>query len=59
MRNTLSIAIVLCASGASGGLLDFPTGIPDALGLVHGGPFGATGNDYYGDMRCGKSGPVN
>ena len=57
MRNTLAIAIILCASGASAGPLDFVTGIPNAPGVVHGGSFGATGNDYYGDMRWGSSRP--
>ena len=55
MRNTLAIAIILCASVAFAGPLDVFTGIPDAPGVVPGGSFGATGNDYYGDMRWGSS----
>jgi hypothetical protein len=56
MRYTLTAAIILCASGASAGPLDFLSGIPDAPGVVHGGSFGSSGNDYYGDMHRTGSG---
>ena len=48
MRYSIAAAIVLCASAASAGPLDFLNGIPDAPGVVRGGSFGLTGNDYYG-----------
>ncbi|WP_264046168.1 hypothetical protein [Methylobacterium flocculans] len=51
MRYTLVAAFLLFASGASAGPLDFIAGIPDAPGVVSGGSFGSTGNDYYGDMH--------
>lgn len=51
MRYTLIAASLLFASGASAGPLDFFAGIPDAPGVVSGGSFGVTGNDYYGDMH--------
>ncbi|WP_264045478.1 hypothetical protein [Methylobacterium flocculans] len=51
MRYTFVAAFLLFASGASAGPLDFIAGIPDAPGVVSGGSFGASGNDYYGDMH--------
>lgn len=53
MRYPLAAALVLCASCASAGPLDFLKGIPDAPGVVSGGSFGPSGNDYYGDMHVG------
>ncbi|MCJ2036216.1 hypothetical protein [Methylobacterium sp. J-068] len=55
MRYTFAAALMLCATGAFAGPMDFLGGIPDAPGVVHGGSFGPSGNDYYGDMRL--SGP--
>lgn len=48
MRYALAATIILCASAASAEPLDFFSGIPDDPGMVHGGSFGLTGNDYYG-----------
>jgi hypothetical protein len=51
MRYKLAVAFMLFAFGAAAGPMDFLAGIPDAPGVVSGGSFGSTGNDYYGDMH--------
>lgn len=53
MRYSLAVAAILYASCASAGPLDFLAGTPDAPGVVAGGAFGPSGNDYYGDMHRG------
>ena len=60
MRYRPAAGLILCtllaASAASAGPLDLLMGVPDRPGVVAGGSFGPSGNDYYGDMRLGGSG---
>lgn len=48
MRYTLAVLFLSSATAASAGPFDVLGGIPDAPGVVQGGSFGLTGNDYWG-----------
>ena len=52
MRYALVLLFLSSATAASAGPFDFLGGIPDAPGVVRGGSFGLTGNDYW-DQRGG------
>ncbi len=47
----------LHASAVAAGPLDRLMGAPDTPGVVAGGSFGPSGNDYYGDMRLQRPSP--
>jgi hypothetical protein len=61
MRYRPAAGLILCtllaASAASAGPLDLLMGVPDRPGVVAGGSFGPSGNDYYGDMRLDRPYP--
>jgi hypothetical protein len=63
MRYIPATGLLLCvslhASAVAAGPLDSLMGAPDTPGVVTGGTFGPSGNDYYGDMRLQRpaSGP--
>ncbi|SFG91872.1 hypothetical protein [Methylobacterium gossipiicola] len=57
MRSLLVAVLLSSATAASAGPLDLFGGIPDAPGVVQGGSFGLTGNDYW-TQRGGAVAPA-
>ncbi|KQO73538.1 hypothetical protein [Methylobacterium sp. Leaf89] len=60
MRYLPAAGLLLCvslhAAAVAAGPLDRLMGAPDTPGVVTGGSFGPSGNDYYGDMRLQPAG---
>lgn len=55
MRSFLVALLLTSATAASAGPFDALGGIPDAPGVVRGGSFGLTGNDYWGQNGATSS----